>query len=145
MLRARDYFSIDKPTGKLICKVLISGNVADGDAKYCNREFSDNNNTSSMNTHLRTFHKDMNDKNKENTVTPITIKNALLSKNAYDIESDKYKHITDHVVNFKAETNQQLSVVDHPAFIKLLSKLDDKYKLPGRLTITTKYLKEKVN
>jgi len=103
-----------------------------------------------MNTHLRTFHKDIkfltkNDKNKENTVTPITIKNALLSKNAYDIESDKYKHITDHVVNFIAETNQPLSVVDHPAFIKLLSKLDDKYKLPGRLTITTKYLKEKVN
>jgi hypothetical protein len=102
-----------------------------------------------MNTHLRTFHKDIkfltkNDKNKENTVTPITIKNALLSKNAYDIESDKYKHITDHVVNFIAETNQPLSVVDHSAFIKLLSKLDDKYKLLSRLTIITKYLKEKI-
>jgi hypothetical protein len=102
-----------------------------------------------MNTHLSTFHKHIkfltkNDKNKENTKTPITIKNALQSKNAYDIESDKYEHLTDHVVNFIAETNQPLSVVDHPAFIKLLSKLDDKYKLLSRLTIITKYLKEKI-
>ena len=150
MLRARDYFSIDKPREKLICKVVISGSVANGDAKYCNKELSNNKNTSSMNNHLSTFHKHIkfvtkNDKILVNTETPTAIKNALLNKNAYDVDSERYKNLTDHVVNFVAETNQPLSLVDHPAFIKLLSKFDDKYKLPGRQTITTKNLKEKVD
>jgi hypothetical protein len=43
MMRARDCFSIDKPRVKLIRKVLISGNEADGDVKYCNRELTVNN------------------------------------------------------------------------------------------------------
>jgi hypothetical protein len=54
MLRAIDYFSIAKPRVKLICEVLISGIVANGDAKYCNRELSENITTSRMNTHLST-------------------------------------------------------------------------------------------
>ena len=35
--------------------------------------------------------------------------------------------------------------MDNPAFITLLNKFDDKYKLPGRQTITTKNLKQKAD
>ena len=42
-----------------------------------------------------------------------------------------------------AETNQPLSIVDNPSFIKMLNKFDSKYKIPGRQTITKKFLKEK--
>ena len=48
MLRARDYFSIDQPREKFICKVVISGSVENGDAKYCNKELTNNKNTSSI-------------------------------------------------------------------------------------------------
>ena len=52
--------------------------------------------------------------------------------------------MTDCVVDFIAETNQPLSLVDNSSFIKMLSKFDNKYKLPCRQTVTNKYLKEKV-
>ena len=150
MKRARDNFVIDKPRGKLICKVVIGGSETNGDIKYCNKELSYNNNTSSMNNHLNSFHKNIKFTSKndiklyeDTKETPTSIKNSLLNKNAYDFDSDRFISITDHVVEFLAETNQPLSLVDNQAFIKLLSKLDNKYKLPGRQTITNKTLKDK--
>ena len=100
-----------------------------------------------MNNHLNSFHKNIKFTSKndmklyeDTKETPTSIKNSLLNKNAYDFDSDS---ITDHVVEFLAETNQPLSLVDNLAFIKLLSKLDNKYKLPRRQTITNKTLKDK--
>jgi hypothetical protein len=101
-----------------------------------------------MNSHLSTFHKDIkfirkNDKTNENMETPSSIKNALMNKNSYDAESDKFKSLTEYVVNFVTDTNQLLSIEDHPAFIKLMNKFDHKYKLPGRQTITNKNVNER--
>ena len=52
--------------------------------------------------------------------------------------------MTASVVDCLTECNLPLSLVDNPAFIKMLNKFDNKYKLPGRHTLTEKYLHEKV-
>ncbi len=54
--RAREYFKIDKPAGKIICKVLMSGDEKNGNAVFCDKEFKNNNSTSVMNGHLLTLH-----------------------------------------------------------------------------------------
>ena len=147
MKKAREYFVNDKLKGKLICKVIISGDETTGTVKYCNKELSDNGNTSSMNGHLKACHKNikflMKNNEEASICTPSTIKNALLNKNHYDFESERYKVLTESILDFLAETNQPLSIVDNPSFIKMLNKFDSKYKIPGRQTITDKYLKEK--
>ena len=142
--KARDFFKVDKPSEKLICKVLLSGNETNGDARYCNKELKNNNNTSVMNGHLTTFHLEVKYRNKKKaTETPTSIKHSLLNTNAYATDSDKYRSITECVTEFLVETNQPLSLVDQQPFIKLVSKLDNRYKLPGRQTITNVWLKEK--
>ena len=80
-----------------------------------------------MNSHLSTFQKHIkfirkNDKTNENMVMLSSIKNVLMNKNSYDAEFDKFKSLTEHVVNFVTETNQPQSIVYHPAFIKVLNK-----------------------
>jgi hypothetical protein len=146
MLSARDYFEIDKPRGKLICKVVISGEKSNGTARYCNAELADNKNTSAMNGHLEARHKNIKFKKRtneaENQNTPSAIKAALLNTNYYDKDSETYKSITDNLIEFIAVTNQPLSIVDEKPFVKLESKLNNKYKIPGRQIITEKYLKE---
>jgi len=146
MLSARDFFEIDKPRGKLICKVVISGDKSNGTARYCNAELSNNNNTSSMNGHLKSRHKSIKFKTKnsepENPNAPSVIKQALLNTNTYDKDSEKYRQITERLVEFIVVTNQPLSIVDEKPFIKFLSLLDNKYKIPGRQTLSDKYLKE---
>ena len=146
MLSARDYFEIDKPRGKLICKVVISGEKSNGTARYCNAELADNKNTSAMNGHLEARHKNIKFKKRtneaENLNTPSAIKAALLNTNFYDKDSETYKSITDNLIEFIAVTNQPLSIVDEKPFVKLVSKLNNKYKIPGRQIITEKYLKE---
>jgi len=115
--RAREYFKIDKPAGKLICKVLMSGDEKNGNAVFCDKEFKYNNNTSVMNGHLSTFnpHIKFNYKNNktENKETPSSIKTSLLCSSAYNVDSEKYKSITEYLVDFLVETNQPLSLVDH--------------------------------
>ena len=99
-----------------------------------------------MDGHIRAHHKNIKFKTKndepENVNTPSAIKQALLNTNYYDQDSEKYKSITESLVEFITVTNQPLSIVDHRATTKLFSKLDNKYKLPGRQNITDKYLKE---
>ena len=144
MLQARQYFEIDKSRGKLICKVVMSGDKSLGNARYCNAELAYNNNTSAMNGHLKAHHKNIQfkTKNTKNINAPNVIKNSLLNANSYDFDTEKYKTISEHIIQFIAETNQPLSIVDEPSFIKLLSKLESKYKTPGRQTVTNKYLNE---
>jgi hypothetical protein len=59
MLSARDHLEIEKPRGKLICKVVISGERSNGTARYCNAELADNKNTSAMNGYLEARHKNI--------------------------------------------------------------------------------------
>ena len=88
MLSARDHFEIEKPRGKLICKVVISGERSNGTARYCNAELADNKNTSAMNGHLEARHKNIKFKKRtnglENPNTPSAIKASLLNINFYD-------------------------------------------------------------
>jgi hypothetical protein len=48
------------------------------------------------------------------------------------------------MITIMAECNLPLSLVDNPVFIKMLNKFDNRNKLPGRKTLTDKYLHEKV-
>jgi hypothetical protein len=66
MLIARDYFEIGKPRGKLICKVVISGEKSNTTAGFCNAELADNENTSAMNGHLEARHSNIKFKKRTN-------------------------------------------------------------------------------
>ena len=145
--KASDYFIHDKIRGKRICQVVISGNEKDGNIKLCNKELTYFTSTSGMNGHLRSYHKHIkfNTKNQfQNEGAPTSIKSALLNENHYEVESIRYKTLTNHVIDFLTATNQPLSLVDNPSFIKMLNKFDNTYMLPGRQTITNKYVKTKV-
>jgi hypothetical protein len=66
-----------------------------------------------------------------------------LNSNYYEIESPRYQLLTDSVLTCLTECNLPLSLVDNPVFIKMLNKFDNRYKLPGRKTLTDKYLHDK--
>jgi hypothetical protein len=95
----------------------MSGDEKNGNAVFCDKEFKYNNNTSVMNGHLSTFHPHIKFKYKnnktENKETPSAIKTSLLCSSAYNVDSEKYKSITEYLVDFLVETNQPLSLVDH--------------------------------
>ena len=75
-----------------------------------------------MNGHLKSRHKSIKFKTKnsepENPNAPSVIKQALLNTNTYDKDSEKYRQITERLVEFIVVTNQPLSIVDEKPFIK---------------------------
>jgi hypothetical protein len=81
-----------------------------------------------MNNHLSTQHKHIQFIKKTSTIdnsiinSPSSIKSVLLNERFYDTESEKYNILTSSVVECLTECNLPLSLVDNPAFIKMLSK-----------------------
>jgi hypothetical protein len=123
----------------------MEGSIENNNVKYCNAEFSDHGNTSCMRSHINSKHKNIKMCIYEvaKSQRERSIKNAYANINVYKGDSERHKNLTNAVVEFLVETNQPLSLVDNPSFIKMLNKFDNKYKLPCRQTITQKNIIEK--
>jgi hypothetical protein len=57
MKKAREYFESDKLKTVYICKVILSNDETNENAKFCNKIIVNNGNTNTMNNHLSTQHK----------------------------------------------------------------------------------------
>ena len=71
------------------------------------------------------------------------LKSFLLSKEPYQDNSLEKQCLNDLLVNYIVGSNQPLSIVDDPKLIKFLNKLNPKYRVPCRQTITNKLKPEK--
>ncbi len=148
MKKAREYIESDKLKKVYICKIILSNDETNEKAKFCNKIIVNNGNTSAINNHLSTQHiqfiKKTSTINNSIIHSPSSIKSLLLNEKFYDTESEKYNILTSSVEECLTECNLPLSLVDNPAFIKMLSKFDNKYKLPRRKLLTEKYLQKAV-
>ena len=57
MKKAREYFESDKLKKVYICKIILSNDETNENAKFCYKIIVNNENTSAMNNHFSTQHK----------------------------------------------------------------------------------------
>ena len=72
------------------------------------------------------------------------IKTFLLSDNPYPKNSVEKNKLEGLLLDVIVNMNLPISIVDHPAFIKYSSKLNNRFRIPCRQTYTKKIIPEKV-
>ena len=72
-----------------------------------------------------------------------TIKSCFDSSRPYPCQSCRYQHCENAVIEFICKDLQPLSVIDSPAFLKLVGTLDPRFQPPSRSTVTRVLIPQK--